>query len=319
MTNFENPYAKKVKKKFWDLVLWKLGYYKDHSKGRQAPNDFQYPRPNSSFDPERPSAVWVGHSTFLIQYDGFNVLTDPIWSKWCSPIPFFGLKRHHKPPFLLDSLPPIDFVLISHNHYDHLDLKTVKALNKRHPGCVWVVSKGMKTWFEKRHIRNVYELNWGESLEFQKEERKIKIFATPCQHFSGRTLRDFNKTGWNGYVVQMTGSPTKTFYFVGDTGYNEFHFKEIGKNFPSIDLSLIPIGSYSPREFMKQVHVCPEEAVKIHSEVNSALSLAMHWKTFHLSDEPITLPPYDLYLAMKEKGLALSSFLAVEPGQHVNW
>lgn len=313
---FSNTYTRDVKRRFWNFILWMMGYYRV-DKHEHPPVDFQYPIPEGSFNHDAASAVWIGHSTYLIQYDGIAILTDPIWSNRCSPLSFVGPKRHHEPALEEENLPKINIVLISHNHYDHLDRATVMKLSRKHPDLLWIVPKGVKRWFEKRKIKNVYEIGWHESLEFQSDGRKIEISGVPAQHFSGRTLRDLNKTGWNGYVVKITGSPSKTFYFVGDTGYNEFDFKEIGKKFPSIDLSLIPIGAYSPREFMKHVHVSPVEAAIIHQEVGSRLSLAMHWKTFHLSEEPLLLPPYDLHLAMKEKGL--SNFYAVEPGFYVNW
>ncbi|HSW73469.1 MAG TPA: MBL fold metallo-hydrolase [Chlamydiales bacterium] len=313
---FSNTYIQNVKRSLWNFLLWMMGYYRA-DRHVMLPTDFQYPLPAGSFNPNQASAVWIGHSTYLLQFDGISILTDPIWSKRCSPLKFIGPKRKQAPAFSLDTLPKINIVLISHNHYDHLDRATVMKLNRDHPGILWIVPKGLKSWFEKRKIKNVYEIGWHESLELQNDGRKIEISGVPTQHFSGRTLRDLNKTGWNGYVVKITGSPTKTFYFVGDTGYNEYDFKEIGKKFPSIDLSLIPIGAYSPREFMKHVHVSPEEAVIIHEEVGSKLSLATHWKTFHLSEEPLLQPPFDLHLAMKKKGL--SNFYAVEPGYYVNW
>jgi N-acyl-phosphatidylethanolamine-hydrolysing phospholipase D len=146
--------------------------------------------------------------------------------------------------------------------------------------------------------------------------KNCKITAVPAQHFSGRTLWDKNKTHWNGYVVE---TPTKRIYFVGDTGYNSKEFKEIGNRFGQMDLSLIPIGSYIPREFMKTVHINPHEAVQIHKEVHSVFSLGMHWNTFCLSDEPYDRPPYDLYLAMEEKKLPFESFLPIDIGTYVNF
>ena len=145
-----------------------------------------------------------------------------------------------------------------------------------------------------------------------------RITAVPSQHFSGRTLFDKNKTLWNGYVVEEIATG-KTFYFVGDTGYNPFHFKQIGKRFPKIDLSLIPIGTYVPKKFMSPVHCSPYEAVEIHLDVKSRFSLGMHWNTFRLSDEPLERPPYDLYLAMKEKKLPFDTFLPIEIGAPINW
>ena len=140
----------------------------------------------------------------------------------------------------------------------------------------------------------------------------------PAQHFSGRTFWDQNKTHWNGYVIESLISKKK-FYFVGDTGYNEVDFKQIGKAFSPIDLSLIPIGTYIPRRFMAPIHCSPEDAVSIHQDVASRLSLGMHWKTFHLSDEPLERPPFDLFCAMKQKNLPFDTFLPIDVGTYVNW
>jgi N-acyl-phosphatidylethanolamine-hydrolysing phospholipase D len=315
---YSNPFIKDIKKNSWDFFLWKVGYYRDGNAGRFPPQDFSYPIP-PFFDPEKDSAVWIGHSTFLVRSQGVTLLTDPIWNFRCSPFKFVGPKRRHEPPFSIEDLPQIDFVLISHNHYDHLDEKTVRALAKKQKGITWIVPTGVKKWFDKRKIANVYEMGWWQECKFQKENVDLHVTATPTQHFSGRGLWDTNQTLWSGYVVSIKDRETKTLYFVGDTGYNQADFKEIGKRCPSIDLSLIPIGTYSPREFMKTVHICPKEAVQIHSDVGSRFSIGMHWKTFHLSDEPMNLPPYDLFLALKEAHLSYKNFIAVNPGVYVNW
>ncbi len=316
---YQNPYIDNVKRRFWDFILWKIGYYRDGQSKRFPPQSFQYPLHQSSHDPQKSSAVWIGHSTFFIQSQGISLLTDPIWNSRCSPVSFIGPKRRHQAPFAIDTLPSVDFVLISHNHYDHLDRSTVLKLTRLYEGITWIVPLGVKKWFEKLGIANVYELNWWDILEFRKEQIAIQITATPSQHFSGRVFWDLNQSFWNGYVVKIHGKEVKSLYFVGDTGYNEKDFKQIGERCAPIDLSLIPIGTYSPREFMKTVHICPKEAVQIHREVRSKLSIGMHWKTFHLSDEPLNLPPYDLYLSMKEAGLPHEEFLALDPGIYVNW
>jgi N-acyl-phosphatidylethanolamine-hydrolysing phospholipase D len=244
--------------------------------------------------------------------EGATLLTDPVWDSYCSPFPIPKLKRKIPPPIPLADLPPIDFVLISHNHYDHLDAKTVRHLKAFHPQTEWIVPAGLSPWFRRRGIERVSELRWWDRIDFPH----LSISATPAQHFSGRTLWDKNKTHWNGYVVE---SKRKKLYFTGDTGYNRYDFKAIGERWGGFDLSLIPIGTYVPRKFMEPVHIGPFEAVQIHEDVRSRLSLGMHWKTFRLSEEPLDAPPYDLYLAMKEKNLPFSSFLPIDPGTYVNW
>ncbi len=295
-----------------DFALWQSGYYDEKEKCPPPPDDFFYPVDSAALDPNRPSATWLGHSTYLIQVEGTSFLTDPLFSSHCSPVPVSFLRRRHPPGLSLNDLPEINIVLLSHNHYDHLDAKSIREIYRRYPDTLFVVPRGVKRWFRRRGIENVVELDWGGTYQ----TADLCITATPAQHFSGRTLWDKNKTLWCGYVVEIKG---KTFYFVGDTGYNPVQFKEIGQRWSSIDLSLIPIGTYVPKPFMQPVHISPFEAVAIHCDVNSRLSLGMHWKTFLLSDEPPERPPYDLYLAMRERKLPFESFLPLEPGESINF
>lgn len=309
---FINPHLEDLKRGLIDFVRWQSGYYDELELCLPPPVDFVYPAEAAVFDPKLPSAVWLGHSTYLVQIEGIAFLTDPLFSDYCSPLPVSLLKRRHPPALALEELPEIGFVLLSHNHYDHLDAKSILALHRQFPDLVFIVPRGVKRWFKRRGIENVHELDWGGSYK----DKELSITATPAQHFSGRTLWDKNRTLWCGYVVEYKG---KTFYFAGDTGYNPVQFKEIGKRWEKIDLSLIPIGTYVPKKFMQPVHISPKEAVEIHCDVGSRLSLGMHWKTFRLSDEPIDRPPYDLYLAMRERNLSFSTFLPLEPGEYTNW
>lgn len=312
---YSNTYIKDTRRTLWHLFLWKSGYYKDKEPRPIVPVDFSFPNELAPVDKSLPSCVWLGHSSFLIEIEGISILTDPVWDNYCSPIPIRALRRSHEPPIALSDLPPIDFVLISHNHYDHLDAKTVKHIHSFHPEVVWIVPLGLRPWFQKRGILNVHELDRWKSYK----AKNCNVTAVPAQHFSGRGLFDKNKTFWNGYVFEWCGRDGKRFYFTGDTGYNPFEFKEIGSQWPHMDLSLIPIGTYVPQQFMQPVHCSPWEAVEIHRDVRSKFSLGMHWKTFCLSDEPTNTPPYDLYLSMLEKKVPLETFLSIEPGVYVNW
>jgi N-acyl-phosphatidylethanolamine-hydrolysing phospholipase D len=312
MKRYFNPHLMDARRSFWHFLLWKMGRYKTSLKPLSSPPHFAYPAQAVNFDPALPSAIWIGHSTFLIDLEGFHILTDPVWDDYCAPIPIHALKRKHAPPIPLSDLPPIDCVLLSHNHYDHLDAKTVLHLHTFHPQIEWIVPLGLKRWFKKRGIEKVVELNWWETHPLSN----CKVTAVPAQHFSGRGLLDKNKTFWNGYVFEGKG---KRFYFTGDTGYNEVDFKAIGSHFSHMDLSLIPIGTYIPQEFMSPVHSSPWEAVKIHTDVKSVLSLGMHWKTFRLSEEPMDQPPYDLFLAMEAQKIPFETFLPIEPGILINW
>lgn len=312
---FINPHKEKIRRSLWDVVLWRSGYYDDPHKLIPAPRDFAYPMPPRNLDPAEPSAIWINHSSYLIKMGGKVFLTDPIWSNRCSPFPFVGPRRRHPAGIAIDALPKIDYVLISHNHYDHLDRKSVKKLHAQFPDITWLVPLGVRKWFLRQGITRVEERGWWGEIHL---DDGFKATAVPAQHFSGRHSYDLNWTLWAGWVVEDAKSG-KRLYFVGDTGYNDHDFKLIGEHWKTMDLSLIPIGSYVPRKFMSPVHIEPADAVKIHKEVGSLLSLAMHWKTFCLSEEPMHQPPFDLYHALKKEGLDPVKFLAVEPGYEVNW
>lgn len=321
---FINPHAKAIRRGLLDVLLWKLGMYDDAFTPLQMPEGFSYPVPARVSDLNDSSVVWINHSTFMIRVHGLTFLTDPIWSQRCSPFSLIGPKRKHPPAFDIDKIEKVDFVLISHNHYDHLDKKTVKELFSLFPEITWIVPLGVKAWFIKLGIHNVIELSWWQDDTVKASADKqtsVKVTSVPTQHFSGRGLFDTNKTLWCGYVVeiQREGKGPKCFYFAGDTGYNPHDFKAIGQRFNQIDLSLIPIGCYSPRVFMAPVHAEPQEAVRIHKEVGSNLSVAMHWKTFKLSDEGMNRPSFDLFLAAQEQQIDPKTFLALDPGYEINW
>ncbi|NGX28866.1 MAG: hypothetical protein K940chlam1_01054 [Candidatus Anoxychlamydiales bacterium] len=306
--------TKRVRRTLLDFFLWKIGKYKFDDEIIEIPTNFSFPKIDKPFYADKPWVTWVGHCTFLIKVNGFYILTDPIWNDNCSPVSSIGPKRHHPPALDLATLSRVDYVMISHDHYDHLDKKTIIALQKKFPNIKWVVPLGIERWFKKWKIKNVTRLDWWESFE----DDFIKINSVPAQHYSGRTLLDGNKTLWTGYVLESK-CIEKKLYLTGDTGYNDVIFKEIGNRFKKIDLSLIPIGTYVPRKFMNPVHIDPQAAVHIHKDVNSELSIAMHWKTFHLSDESMQLPPYELYLELKKENIDTTRFAVLELGSYVNW
>jgi N-acyl-phosphatidylethanolamine-hydrolysing phospholipase D len=320
---FYNPHIQDTKRRVKDAILWKVGHFDDPKDEKKVPSTFTPPEHNTPLDPSLPNATWINHSTFLINIEGVTLLTDPIWGKRCSPFNFLGPVRKHTPSIDLAELKKVDHVLISHNHYDHLDKKTVIQLHKLYPDIQWWVPLGVKKWFTKLGITQVQELGWWEEISFINPKDpllELSLTAVPTQHFSGRGPRDSWKSLWLGWVVEFTkNSNTKRLYFVGDTGYNEYDFKAIGDKWPHMDLSLIPIGTYIPRKFMSPVHIDPEQAVKIHQDVCSKKSLGMHWRTFNLSDEETFRPPYDLFLALNKKNIDPREFLAVLPGKAVNW
>lgn len=312
MKKFKNPYIKNLKKSPLDLFLWKTGFFDREGLDTPPPHDFIYNPQVPSFNPDLPYVQWINHSSFLISINGKHILTDPIWSDSCSPFNLLKIPRHHPAAVSIDELPAIDYVLISHNHYDHLDKFSVKALHQKYPLITWIVPLGVKKWFLKRKITNVIELNWWENIS----DSDFIFHAVPSQHFSGRTPFNINKTFWCGFVIEGGG---KNIYFCGDTGYNPFDFKKIGERFRKMDLSMIPIGVYCPKAFMQPVHISPYEAVKIHLDVESKFSLGMHWNTFQLSDEPLNRPPYDLVQALKNFSLSQEEFIAIPAGQKVNF
>ena len=253
------------------------------------------------------TATWVGHSTFLLQVGGLNVLTDPVWSERASPVSFAGPRRWTAPGVALDALPPIDVVLVSHDHYDHLDERTVRALVRAHPMARWVAPLGVGGWLARRGARSVVERDWWEEVDVAPGARATCV---PAQHFSGRKAGRRNDTLWCGWTLRV-GS--HVVYYAGDTGY----FPEIGevahRAGGPFDLVLMPVGAYDPRWFMRPVHNDPEDAVRAYRDVVAGTSAradrptvmaAMHWGTFKLTDEPMDEPPERTRAAWAEAGLA---------------
>jgi N-acyl-phosphatidylethanolamine-hydrolysing phospholipase D len=227
-----------------------------------------------------PSLTWIGHATFLVRMDGVTFLTDPMFSKWAAPRAPFGSPRAVPPGVPLDDLPEVNFVLLSHDHYDHADLNSVKRLAKL--GVRFVVPLGLGEWV-RRAGGTAIELDWWQSATIDG----VNIHCVPAQHFSGRSLADGNKRLWAGWVVS---GATRRFYHVGDSGYSA-DFKEIGERLGVIDLAAVPIGAYHPSELMHFVHTTPEEALRVAQDVGARRVVAMHFGTFDLADEPLDEPP----------------------------
>ncbi|PCI78662.1 phospholipase [Candidatus Aerophobetes bacterium] len=322
---FINPHLDVKRAGLWEFVLWQCGYLNDkNNEPLSMPKGFAYPNPAVEVSASEPKVSWINHCTFLVEIEGIRILTDPIWGERCSPFQSIGPKRLHEPCVQLSDIPTMDIVLISHNHYDHLDKKVVKLLHQKHPDILWVIPKGMRSWFNKLGIQQVIELCWWEKSEVSlpgHQGVELTITATPAQHFSGRGIFDTDQTLWSGFVVQCKkeGKTPKQFYFVGDTGYNPKDFKAIGQFFGEMDLAMIPIGTYIPHKFMDPIHTCPNKAVEIHCEVNSKLSVGMHWKTFRLSDEKQMQPPYDLFCCLNSKKISPLQFRCLDVGQAINW
>lgn len=252
---------------------------------------------------ELPQLTWIGHSTVLIQYQGINIITDPIFSGYCGPAAFLAPKRITPPAIDIKQLPPIDFVLISHNHYDHLDLATVRHLRN---APLWLVPLGIKAWLERVGVdaARVVELDWWEDYRVSST---LLFTATPAQHWSRRTLSDHNRTLWSSWHVSIDNFHL---WFAGDTGYNEHQFVAIGERLPHADIALIPIGAYQPRQFMQTSHVNPYEAVKIFQDVKAHKAIGVHWGTFNLSAEGLLTPTKDLRTAVQAANLRTDQFEA---------
>jgi L-ascorbate metabolism protein UlaG (beta-lactamase superfamily) len=255
------------------------------------------------------AVTWIGHATALLQLGGVNVLTDPMFSERASPVQWMGPRRRQPPGVLLRELPHIDVVVISHNHYDHLDAASVKALNAQAGGPpLFVVPLGVERWLADEGIKNAKALDWWDSIDI----RGARIHMVPVQHWSGRAFADRMKTLWGGYVIEAGG---KRAFFTGDTGYSAAHFMEIGERLGPIDLALIPIGGYEPRWFMGKQHVNPEEAVQIAQDLKARRALGIHWGTFQLTDEPLDQALTDLAAALKKLGLTERQFFVLRHGE----
>ncbi|NMP15493.1 MBL fold metallo-hydrolase [Thalassotalea sp. Y01] len=282
---YTNNHVAHSNKSFWDFVS--MRFFGDEEWNDPMPYKDKVPsqEPNKQQinNAQHNQVTWLGHSTFLIQANGTTILTDPIFSDRASPVSFAGPKRLSKAPLAIDQLPNVDFVIISHNHYDHLDEGSIVQLgSKPH----YFVPKGLKAWFVDLGIEDnkVTEMAWWQEHRFNEQ---TNITATPSQHWSSRSLFDRNKTHWASWLIEIDGY---TVWFAGDTGYNDKDFKEIGARSGDIDLALIPIGAYAPRDFMQLYHVNVEEAVQIHHDIGAKYSIGMHWGTYPLTAEPLLEP-----------------------------
>lgn len=256
-----------------------------------------------------PTLTWIGHSTLLVQLDGVNLLTDPQWSGRASPVSFGGPRRVTPPGLRFEDLPPIHLVLISHDHYDHLDVATVKRLAAQHRPR-FLVPLGLRAWFAQLGITDVEELDWWE----HRTMRALTITAVPAQHFSGRTPWDRNRRLWSGWTV---AGRDRRLYFAGDTGYWE-GLREIARLGP-FDLAAIPIGAYLPEWLMKPNHTTPEEALRLLGDVEAERLVPIHWGTFDLADEPLEEPPVRLAHEARRLGLGPDRVWTLKPGETRSW
>ncbi len=288
---------------FSDLWHWQL-------KGHKAPwppyIDYPFgPKPLDRVGQGDLRVTLINHATTLIQMDGINVLTDPIWSERASPFSWAGPKRARAAGIRFEDLPKIDVVLISHNHYDHMDIETLQKLESAFDP-VFLVGLGNAHYLDG--LQNVHELDWGQAHPLTNGMDAVFV---PAQHFSSRGLRDRNRSLWGGFVIK---SPHGNVYFAGDTGYGPF-FRKLGSQFAPLRLSILPIGAYEPRWFMEPMHLNPDDAVLAHLDLKSHQSMGMHYGTFQLTDEAIEDPPKALDLALKTRNLSADKFWVLRFGE----
>jgi L-ascorbate metabolism protein UlaG (beta-lactamase superfamily) len=262
---------------------------------------------NEELEPGDFAVTFVNHATFLLQTSDLNILTDPVWSERASPFSWVGPKRVRQPGVRIDDLPRIDVILISHNHYDHLDVETLKKLNERFSPTV-IVPFGDKDLVESIGLKKVFELDWWESIQ---SSPVTSITFTPSQHDTARGLRDRDKSLWGSYFIRNGDG---SIYFGGDGGYST-HFVDIRKRMGSPKIALLGIGAYAPQFFMKPIHMNPAEAVAAHNDLGATVSIGMHFGTFHLSSEKFEQPTQDLADALYKMGVSQSSFITIPEGE----
>lgn len=267
--------------------------------------------------PTRPKTgemvvTFVGHATFLIQFAGLNILTDPVWSDRCSPVSWAGPKRVRPPALAMENLPKIDIVLLSHNHYDHCDLTTLSQLDSAHSPLI-LTGLGNRGLLHQHGLTHVQEADWWDfyALAFEFTDSGLSICFTPAQHWSNRLAQGKNCSLWGGFHLATSD---RSLLFAGDSGYGP-HFREIHDRLGSPDLALLPIGAYEPRWFMRTMHMNPAEAVQAHRDLHARRSLGMHYGTWQLTDEALEAPVQALAEAIQAAGLPPDGFLPAEFGR----
>jgi L-ascorbate metabolism protein UlaG (beta-lactamase superfamily) len=293
--------------------IWGWLFGNDWPEWPQMKDSSPGPSPVARVPQGRLRITPVGHATFLIQVDEFNILTDPIWSNRCSPISWAGPKRHTQPGIRFEDLPPIDLVLVSHNHYDHLDLPTLKRLAKKGTPRA-LVTLGNLDLVRETGIPIVDALDWWQSVRLSPD---VTITLVPAQHFSSRTLWDRNKTLWGGFVLS---APSGNVFYSGDTGYGP-HFREIARRFSPIRVALLPISPFRPKQSTEParqpypgMHMGPAEAVQAHVDLGAELSIAAHFQVFQLGPDGFEDAASELASALKERDLKPDAFVAPVPG-----
>jgi len=305
-THFFNP-AGAIGKGALDVIQWRL-------KGGAAEWPDAVPLAASAKPPERVDGnelkvTFVGHATVLIQTAGFNILTDPHWSERAFMVSWAGPKRVTPPGIAFEDLPPIDLVLVSHNHYDHMDLPTLERLREAHDPLVVTPLGNEHVLLDGHDDLRIHTLDWWQHLDLND---RVRVHVVPVYHWSRRRLFDRNKALWGGFVVETPGGKL---YYGGDTGlWDGAFFREARERFGSFRLAMLPVGAYEPRWFMKDQHVNPAEAVQVHNLLGAQATLGVHLRTFQLTDESYEQPEIELAAALREANVPAEQFFTLPIG-----
>ncbi|WP_042280530.1 MBL fold metallo-hydrolase [Candidatus Protochlamydia sp. R18] len=290
---------------FWQVLKWMIT--RKPVKWPESVSVNQQKKLKERVSSDELEVTYVTHSTVLIQIDGKNILTDPIWSERASPFSYIGPKRVSLPGIQFKDLPPIDFVLISHNHYDHMDMPTLQKLQVDY-SPVFYVPMGNQKFLRSKGLKKVLEMDWWDEVSLYSSNQLIFV---PAQHFSARGLFDRNRTLWGGFMIKTSN---QSVYFAGDSGYGP-HFKAIRSRLGAPTLACLPIGAYEPRWIMQSIHLSPAEALQAHLDLNAKQSLAIHFGTFQLTDEGIKEPVKILRQEMQTKQIPFEQFWVLNPGE----
>jgi L-ascorbate metabolism protein UlaG (beta-lactamase superfamily) len=297
---YKNTNGKAIEKPFKDLVKWITSDVNPNLYAIEVSNEWK----NINLHEDDNYIIWIGHSTFLIKKAGITILTDPVFSDRASPFKNIGPERLIPPAIPLNELPKIDFVTVSHNHYDHLDINSLKKISELSPNAVFLVPAGDLKLLKKRKIDNVYQFNWWEAYKSEG----LTFTFTPVQHWSKRGLFDRNKSLWGGWYMNFNEFGM---YHAGDTGYSK-DFIDTRLKLGSPKYAFIPIGAYDPEWFMAESHVNPEDAIQIMIDLQAEKAFGMHWGTFALTDEDTLEPPSKLKEALKS--INSPDFISLIPG-----
>ena len=298
---YKNTNGKAIEKPFKDLVKWINSDVKPNLSSIAVSSEWK----NINLNQDNDYIIWIGHSTFLIKKAGTVILTDPIFSDRASPFKNIGPERLIPPVIPLKELPRIDFVTVSHNHYDHLDINSLKKISKLNPDAVFLVPAGDLKLLKKKRITNVYEFNWWEIFKVEG----LTFTFTPVQHWSKRGLFDRNKSLWGGWYINFNDYGM---YHAGDTGYSK-DFIDTKLKLGAPKYAFIPIGAYDPEWFMAESHVNPEDAVQIMIDLEAEKAFGMHWGTFALTDEDTLEPPARLKDSLEFPNSP--DFISLTPGK----